>query len=141
MSNALPNFNAQSTSNEMSGSRTTTIQVPSSSLMRHTRSQETQLPGTNFSQIGFAPNLLNPNSLPSQQFFPAQREPLQQPASNVEQPTVSGSENNMSKMNANGWVSPVYSQPDWSRLSPRSVPNQFQAPASQAAQPSAYPTR
>jgi len=141
MPNALPIPNPQSIPNEMSGLRTTTIQVPTSSLMRQARPPEMQLPGTNFSQNGFAPNLLNPNSLPAQQFFPTPPEQLQQPASNVGQPTVSSSENKMSKMNANGWVSPVYSQPDWSGLSPRSVPNQFQAPTSQVAQPSAYPTR
>jgi len=141
MPNALSNFNPQSTSNETSGLRTTTIQVPSSSLMRQTRSPEMHLPGTNVSSNGFDPNLLNPNSLPAQQFFPSQQEQVQQPASDVGQPTVSSSLNKMSTMNANGWVSPVYSHADWSGLSPRSVPNQFQAPTSQAAQPSPYPAR
>ena len=140
MPNALPNLNSPSGSNEMSGLRTTTIQVPSSSLMRQTQSPEMQPPGTSFPQNGFAPNLLNPNGMPAQQLLPTPQVPLQQPASNVGQPILSSSDNKMSKMNANGWISPVYSQPDWSRLSPRSVPNQFQAPASQAAQPSAYPT-
>jgi len=141
MPNTFPNLNPQSSPNEMSGLRTTTIQVPSSSLMRQTRSPEIQFPGSDFSQNGFAPNLLNPNGMPAQQFLPNPQEQLQPSANDDGQQMVNSSQNEMSKMNANGWVSPVYSHPDWSGLSPRSVPNQFQAPTSQAAQPSAYPTR
>ena len=135
------NYNAQSqdTSNETSGLRTTTIQVPSSSLMRQTRSREVPAVGNNVPPVGFDPNLLNQANLPTQPFFPNPQE--QQLDHNVAPQAANSDQNKMSKMNANGWVSPVYSQPDWSRLSPRSVPNQFQAPASQAAPPSAYPTR
>ena len=140
----MPNFDSQNTSNPpsgMSGLRTTTIQVPSSSLMRQTRLPESQIPGTNVASGGLDPSLLNPNNVPPQPFLPPPQAQLPQFESSVTQQPGSSPQNKMSQMNANGWVSPVYSQPDWSRLSPRSVPNQFQAPASQASQPSAYPTR
>ena len=141
MPNPMPNLNTQNTSNE-SGLRTTTIQVPSSSLMRQTRPQALPLQVNNIPPNGFDPNMLNMNNMnnvPEQQFLPIPTEQVQA-VSNVPE-AMNGAQNKMSKMNANGWVSPVYSHPDWSGLKPRSVPNQFQAPALQASQPSAYPTR
>jgi hypothetical protein len=141
--NSQPNLNngGQYPSNQQSGLRSTTIQVPPSSLMRQSFAPEPQLTSTNmpFNQFGQNP-ASTPVSLSAPQFFSPPQEQLPQPSGATPQAPVSN-QNKMSTMGPNGWVSPVYVQPDWSSLSPRSVPNQFQAPASQAAQPSAYPTR
>ena len=138
-----PNLNGggQYPTNQPSGLRTTTIQVPSSSLMRQSFAPDAQLPATNIPLNQFGQNSPNtPVSLTPPQFFPPPQEQLIQPSAAAPQSPVTN-QNKTSTMGPNGWVSPVYLQPDWSSLSPRSVPNQFQAPASQAAQPSAYPTR
>ena len=133
-------FNTSSPT-QSSGLRTTTIQVPSSSLMRQSFTPDSPFAGSNVSANQFGQNSSNPPvSLSAPQFFPPPQEAFAQPNSAAPQAPAS-SQNRMSTMGSNGWVSPVYAQPDWSGLSPRSVPNQFQAQASQAAQPSAYPTR
>lgn len=142
MPSSQPNFNngGQYPSNPQSGLRTTTIQVPPISLMRQSHVPEMPLAGSNLPVNQFIQNPMNPPvSLTAPQFFPPPQEQLAQPTAATTGPV--SSQNKMSKMEPNGWVSPVYAQPDWSSLSPRSVPNQFQVPASQAAQPSAYPTR
>ena len=134
--------NGMDSTNKPSGLRTTTIQVPSSSLMRQSFAPDAQLPVTNMPLNQFGQNTSSnmPVSLTAPQFFPPPQEQLPQPSIATPQ-TPAANQNKTSTMGPNGWVSPVYVQPDWSSLSPRSVPNQFQAPASQAAQPSAYPTR
>lgn len=141
--NSQPNLNniGQYPSSQQSGLRSTTIQVPPSSLMRQSFTPEPQLTSTNMplNQFGQYP-ASTPVSLTAPQFFPPPPEQLPQPDAAAPQVPVSN-QNKTSTMGPNGWVSPVYAQPDWSSLSPRSAPNQFQAPASQAAQPSAYPTR
>ncbi len=148
MPNSQPNLNfgGQYPTNQQSGLRSTTIQVPPSSLMRQSFTPDPQVTAANMSFNQFGQNPAGtPVSLSPPQFFPPTQEQLTQPiaaASQAAAPQASvANQNKMSTMGPNGWVSPVYLQPDWSSLSPRSVPNQFQAPASQAAQPSAYPTR
>jgi hypothetical protein len=137
-----PNLNngGQFPSNPESGLRTTTIQVPPSSLMRQSFTPESQISTSNLPLNQFGQSTTNgPVSLTAPQFFPPPQEQLTRPA--AASPISSPNQSKMSTMGPNGWVSPVYAQPDWSSLSPRSAPNQFQAPASQAAQPSVYPTR
>ena len=130
----------QYATNQSSGMRSTTIQVPPSSLMRQSFSPVIPYANANMEFNQFGQNSTNmPVSLTAPQFFPPPQEQLAQPSAAAPQAPVPN-QNKMSTMGPNGWVSPVYAQPDWSSLSPRSVPNQFQAPASQSSQPSAYPT-
>lgn len=143
---------------EVSGLRTTTIQVPSGSLMRHTQAPE-QLPNLSeiqSQQLAAATNILaasylSPNAggmnsasiaTPTQASF---EQPLQ-PASSSNTSfgaatTMPVTQNKMSTRNVNGWVLPEYAPMNWSGLSPRSVPSQFPVPTSQGVQPASYPTR
>ena len=123
---------------ESSGLRTTTIQVPSSSLMRPMPPSMTPTLGSSFSENSFQ---VNSNEQPNMMIPPLQN-PIQAIAPDLSLSTPpAGTQSRMFTQNANGWISPEYAQPDWSSLTPRSVPSQFPAPASQGAQPFVYPTR
>lgn len=145
MSNPLLSQQNSGMPNAMSGLRTTSIQVPSQSLMR---------------QQNNPPLLSNLSEMQTQQFASAMNMPSNQniqqsqgPMNTVEQmpQTVSPNLNTtvatppaqsgMATKNVNGWAVPQYAPVNWSGLSPHSAPNQFQAPASQVAQPTSFPTR
>ncbi len=134
--------------NDISGLRTTTIQVPPSILMRQQDSAiNTEITGLQTQQIPAAPShfeanqyeassnaLLNATltSQPNQSnavasFGPPKSMPVTQSSSTTK--------------NTNEWALPEYAPMNWTGLSPRSAPSQFQVPTSQGVQPSSYPTR
>ncbi len=146
---APPNSNA---TNENSGLRTTTIQVPSNSFIRHSHTADMSSNMTDFQsqQLAAASHLVANSFGPNGPNYATNAtqtgvEPFAQPApANVSlgQPTNSPSPQNTSPTkNTNGWVSPEFAPMSWPAPSPRSSPSQFPAPTSKGVQPSAYPPR
>ena len=141
-----------------SGFRTTTFQVPSRSLMRNSVPKELpmEMPPTmtefQSQQLAAATNIMaaqygsngygqTNSSMGGQTQVDLQ--PQSAPATMSLSPTASMpvTQAGMTTKTVNGWVLPEYAPMNYSGLSPRSVPNQFPAPASQGVQPASYPTR
>ena len=149
------------TLHEAGGLKTTTIQVPSNSLIRRSQHQE-QLPSltelqsqqlavasnavaSQFGPITTVASGLN-NSLnatqPQNSIDPSPQNTGLKSNANFAQPIqMPLMQNNVMTKNVNGWALPEYAPMTYPALSPRSVSSQFQAPTSQGVQPSAYPTR
>lgn len=147
---------ARSEGPKESGLRTTTIQVPSSSLMRNSLPREVPPAMTEFQtqQLAAASSIMaaqmgsngyGPTNTPIAAPMPStlESQPQTAPANMSLSPRASMpvTQTNMTTKNVNGWVLPEYAPMDYSGLSPRYVPNQFQAPTSPAVQPASYPTR
>ncbi len=141
-----------------SGFRTTTFQVPSSSLTRHSIPKELpkEMPPamTEFQsqQLAAASSIMaaqygaNGNGQTSATMgnpTPVELQPQSAPARMSLSPSTPTpvSQTGMTTKTVNGWVLPEYAPMNYSGLSPRSVPNQFPAPTSQGVQPASYPTR
>lgn len=136
-----------------SGLRTTTIQVPPSSLMRQQKSPPMMANLTEMQKQEFA----NAFSMQMNQSGPNATVPMNstvetQPQSAIPQTGPSNSpatvpvsnpvtQSGMATKNVNGWVMPEYAPMDWSGLSTRSAPSQFRVPTSQGVQPASYPLR
>ena len=140
-----------------SGFRTTTIQVPSSSLMRNSVPRELpkEMPPTmtefQSRQLAAASSILagqygaNGNGQPNPALGGptlAELQPQSAPAKMSLSPPASMplTQTGMTTKTVNGWVLPEYAPMNYSGLSPHSVPNQFPAPTSQGVQPASYPT-
>ena len=139
-----------------SGLRTTTIQVPSSSLMRGSAIKELPPNMTEFQtqQLAAASSIMAaqmggnaygptntsiaspaPTPMGLQSQTPPTNMSLSPPTS------IPVTQKSMTTKNVNGWVLPEYAPMDYSGLSPRYVQNQFQVPTSPGVQPASYPTR
>ena len=144
-------------SNAASGLRTTTIQVPSGSLMRQQNSPPllsnlTELQSQQFANaFSMQPNqsganatgpintaVATPPQSASEQF--PQAVPSNTNATFTQSTSIPVTQSGMATKNVNGWALPEYAPTNWSGLSPRSAPGQFQAPASPVAQPSFFLT-
>ena len=147
---------ARSEGPKESGLRTTTIQVPSSSLMRNSLPKEVPPAMTEFQtqQLAAASSIMaaqmggngyGPTNTPiaAPALSPSELQPQMAPANMSLSPRASMpvTQTSMTTKNVNGWVLPEYAPMDYSGLSPRYVPNQFQAPTSPGVQPASYPTR
>ena len=128
------------------GLRTTTIQVPSNSLMRQQNSPPL------LSNLSESQNQQLANAFSPQPNRSSANTTVQMPTAAATQPQTAPSNSNapiaipatqsgMATKNVNGWALPEYAPADWSGLSPRSAPSQFLAPTSPVAQPSSFPTR
>jgi hypothetical protein len=147
---------AKSEGPKESGLRTTTIQVPSSSLMRNSIPKEVPPAMTDFQtqQLAAASSIMAAqmgangygstsatNAYPTPSTLESQAPTAPANMSLSPPKPMPVTQTSMTTKNVNGWVLPEYAPMDYSGLSPRYVPNQFQAPTSQGAQPASYPTR
>ncbi len=136
-----------------SGLRTTTIQVPSSSLMRNLipRGEAPAMTDFQTQQLAAASSIMAAQL--GNGYGPTNQSIAAPPSVEVQPPSAPNTmslsprapmpvtQTSMTTKNVNGWVLPEYAPMDYSGLSPRYVPNQFQAPTSQGVQPASYPTR
>ncbi len=146
--NQMIDLRKSAPTSQNSGLRTTTIQVPSSSLMRGSNAVDTQTNSNGFpaySNQAPANIQANYNQSPADALNSvANANHLGSTATSTPAVASFGVPKSitlpkMSTQNINGLVMPVYSPMDLSGLAPHSLQNQFQAQASQGAPSSPFP--
>ena len=154
MPNPMLDPRHSSTPSTTSGLRTTTIQVPSNSLMRQqnfppllsnlTEAQNQQLSNAFSPQpnpTGTNATVQMPTMAATQPQSAFAQFPQTAPSNSNALSSIPATQSGMATKNVNGWALPEFAPADWSGLSPRSAPSQFPAPTSQVAQPSSFPIR
>lgn len=152
--NPMLDTRRSSTPSTSNGLRTTTIQVPSNSLMRqqyappllsNLSEAQSQTIANAFSmqanQSGTNTTGQMPTAVATQPQSAFAQLPQTAPSNSNTHNSIPVAQSGMTTKNVNGWALPEYAPADWSGLSPRSALGQSQAPISQVVQPSSFPIR